>query len=50
MVTAILDALKRLKEKDIPLTKHLVERLETLPILWSPFMNDADLHGHSKKE
>jgi len=49
VVNAIMDALKPLKEKDIPLTIAIVKRLETLPIVWSPFMKDVDLHGHMEE-
>jgi hypothetical protein len=46
VVTAILDFLKELKKYDVPLTVLIAKRLETLPIAWSPFMEDADLLGH----
>ena len=50
VVTAILDALKALKKKDVPLTRHIVRQLETMPIAWSPFMDDAHILGHVEEQ
>ena len=47
VVTAILDALKALKEKDRVLTLHIVDRLDSMPIAWNAAMVDSDLyHAH----
>ena len=44
LVTAILDALKALKKRDVPLTVQIARQLEAIPeVTWSPQMKDEGL-------